>query len=301
VGAAEKLEDVKLETADPAVVVDLAQYKRRRSRAALRIASGRSHLRYEPASGPCSYLFDGIDHPLRIARPGASTNFYYYEVDLAGNVRGLRASGGASLGGYRYSAFGQTLEDTSMVTQPLRWKGRWFSPVAGGTYDVRARQWSPELGVFLEIDEFAYQDNPTTLWGWPGMAPSRWRDPSGHRKDACDSNDTNCGGYYSPAPPDAPPSPGTFCEAFPQLCGGPPPGGPPPGPGPGGGGGGDQCSAPPPTCPDFGKASTACSEECTLLMGQQPRKKKSQGAGGTNTQFQFQDCFDDCMRFMGCK
>ena len=24
-----------------------------------------------------SYLFDGVDHPLRIARPGASTNYYY--------------------------------------------------------------------------------------------------------------------------------------------------------------------------------------------------------------------------------
>lgn len=59
------------------------------------------------------YLFDGIDHPLRIARPnGATTNYYYYEIDLAGNVRGLRASGGASLGGYRYSAFGQTLESS---------------------------------------------------------------------------------------------------------------------------------------------------------------------------------------------
>jgi RHS repeat-associated protein len=126
-----------------------------------------------------SYLFDGIDHPLRIARPGASTNYYYYEVDLAGNVRGLRASGGASLGGYRYSAFGQTVEDTSMINQPLRWKGRWFSPVAGGTYDVRARQWSPELGVFLEVDEFEFQDRSSTLWGWPGMSPFRKADPSG--------------------------------------------------------------------------------------------------------------------------
>ena len=43
----------------------------------------------------------------------------YFELDLAGNVRGLRASGGASLGDYRYSAFGQTLEDTTMITQPL--------------------------------------------------------------------------------------------------------------------------------------------------------------------------------------
>lgn len=111
-----------------------------------------------------SYLFDGIDHPLRIARPGASTNYFYYEIDLAGNVRGLRANGGASLGGYRYAAFGKTVEDTSLINQPLRWKARWFSPVAGGTYDVRARQWSPELGVFLEIDELNEHDGRTTLW-----------------------------------------------------------------------------------------------------------------------------------------
>jgi RHS repeat-associated protein len=126
-----------------------------------------------------SYLFDGIDHPLRIARPGASTNYDYYEVDLAGNVRGLRASGGASLGGYRYSAFGQTLEDTSLIAQPLRWKARWFSPVAGGTYDVRARQWSPELGVFLSVDEFEFHDRRSTLWGWAHQSPVRYRDPSG--------------------------------------------------------------------------------------------------------------------------
>ena len=123
-----------------------------------------------------SYLFDGIDHPLRI-KQGATTA--YYELDLAGNVRGLRASGGASLGGYRYSAFGQTLEDTSSITQPLRWKGRWFSPVAGGTYDVRARQWSPELGIFLSVDEFRYMSSRGTLWGWPGQNPIRYRDPSG--------------------------------------------------------------------------------------------------------------------------
>jgi RHS repeat-associated protein len=127
-----------------------------------------------------SYLFDGIDHPLRIARPGvASTNYDYYEVDLAGNVRGLRASGGASLGGYRYSAFGQTIEDTSLINQPLRWKGRWFSQVAGGTYDVRARQWSPELGVFLSVDEFRHLSRSNPLWGWPGQNPIRYRDPTG--------------------------------------------------------------------------------------------------------------------------
>ncbi len=74
---------------------------------------------------------------------------------------------------------GQTLEDTSAITQPLRWKARWFSPVAGGTYDVRARQWSPELGVFLGIDEFRFRSKRTTLWGWPGQNPMRFGDPKG--------------------------------------------------------------------------------------------------------------------------
>jgi len=104
----------------------------------------------------------------------------YFETDLAGNVRRLRASGGGDLGGYRYSAFGKTVEDTAAVDQPHRWKGRWYSQVAGGIYDVRARQWSPQLGAFLTIDEFAFHDTTSTLWGWPGQNPIRFRDPTGH-------------------------------------------------------------------------------------------------------------------------
>jgi RHS repeat-associated protein len=96
-------------------------------------------------------------------------------------VRALRASGGADLGGYRYSAFGQTIEDTATANldQPLRWKGRWFSSVAGGIYDVRARQWSPELGVFFVVDEFREFTSHGTLWSWPLQKPVRLADPSG--------------------------------------------------------------------------------------------------------------------------
>ncbi len=124
-----------------------------------------------------SYLFDGIDHPLRIKR---NTTTAYYELDLASNVRALYASGGSPLGGYRYTAFGKTAEDTTTFAQPLRWKGRWHS-VVGGTelYDVRARQWSPELGVFLAIDDYQFHDGKTTLWGWPANNPNRFVDPLG--------------------------------------------------------------------------------------------------------------------------
>ena len=127
------------------------------------------------------YLYDAVDSPLRLTRAGAR---YFYEVDLAGNVRRLRDVNGADLGGYRYTAFGQTetgnsATPTPSIDQPLRWKGRWFVNVAGGLYDVRARWWSPQLGAFLSVDEFAYHDRHSTLWGWPRQNPLRWSDPSG--------------------------------------------------------------------------------------------------------------------------
>ncbi len=128
------------------------------------------------------YLYDGIDHPLRLSRAGVST---FYEVDLAGNVRRLRDSSGNDLGGYRYTAFGQAFPADATtpapaVNQPWQWKGRWFEPVAGGLYEMRARWWSPAVGAFLSVDEYAYHDRNSTLWGWPGQNPVRWRDPSGH-------------------------------------------------------------------------------------------------------------------------
>jgi len=193
-----------------------AEYKHRARRGPRRSAFGKSAPAERLASDAGFYLFDGIDHPLRI-RQGATTA--YYELDLAFNVRRLRASGGVDLGGYRYSAFGQTKSDTAVLAQPLRWKGRWFSSVAGGAYDVRARQWAPEAAAFLSADEFSdtdvaqafdpfgnvpatqdalgmsktpssivdvrrsgfgFHDRHSTLWAWPGQSPVRHLDPSGH-------------------------------------------------------------------------------------------------------------------------
>lgn len=130
------------------------------------------------------YLYDGVDHPLRLKR---GPSIVYYELDLAGNVRRLRGPGGTDLGGYGYTAFGKTVADTATVNQPVRWKGRWYVDAAGGLYDMRGRWWSPELGVFLSVDEFAYHDARSTLWGWPGQNPLRYSDPSGHYARVCRS------------------------------------------------------------------------------------------------------------------
>ena len=162
-----------------------------------------------------TFLYDGVDHPLRLAHYPVTTSvtnqtsprvaeitthltkattFAYYELDLAGNVRRLRAPGGGDLGGYRYSAFGQTLDDSvqdllphppgqivvDLPKQPLRWKGMWRFEVAGTElYDARARMWSPALGSFLSVDEFDWHDPNTTLWGWPNQNPITFADPNG--------------------------------------------------------------------------------------------------------------------------
>ncbi len=107
------------------------------------------------------WLYDGMDHPLEhVDETGARQ---YYEVDLVGNVRRLVAAGGADLGGYRYTAFGETYvadsgtpAPTGAASLPVRWKGRWLEYSTGGIdfYDMRARWWVPQLGVFVTHDSF---------------------------------------------------------------------------------------------------------------------------------------------------
>jgi hypothetical protein len=116
---------------------------------------------------------------------------------------------------------------------------------------VRAREWSPALGAFLQADELEYRDNSTTLWGWAGQSPAlladaRGHDPPGYECAKCgteyDKNvqqcfkfpegsdeEVKCINYFQiqwfdcrdkwcksptppPAPPPPPPRPGKMCE-----------------------------------------------------------------------------------------
>ncbi len=147
-----------------------------------------------------TWLFDGVDHPLRVHARSPDL-VYYYELDLAGNVRRLMRPGGSDAGGYRYTAFGAQMPadattPAAQFDQPLRWKGRLFTEFVpgAGLYDVRARAWSPEMGAFTSIDEYAFHDARSTLWGWPGENPARWSDLTGHNRPPWDPSS----GFFSP-------------------------------------------------------------------------------------------------------
>jgi hypothetical protein len=101
-----------------------------------------------------------------------------------------------------------------------------------GTYDFRARQWSPELGIFLAIDEYEYHDTRSHLWGWPQQNPMRSEIP------------LDAGTRVAVAPLAA----GSTDDWGPDEPGGP--GGSPPLPAPSPGGGDSPCSnGPCPSCP----------------------------------------------------
>lgn len=68
--------------------------------------------------------------------------------------------------------------NATLKDQPMRWKGRWVDALTG-LYDVRARQWAPPIGVFLQIDEYKFHDPQGTLWSWPRLNPVRFGDPTG--------------------------------------------------------------------------------------------------------------------------
>ena len=146
------------------------------------------------------FAYDGVDHPLWAFN--AFLHDYFYELDTLGNVRRLRGhinrTGdgpmplSSDLGGYRYSAFGKLkppdagtpLPTALYEEQPLRWQGRWWNETAGnivasGTYDFRARTWSPQLGSFLQADELGFLTATGTLWSWPGQNPTGLRDRTG--------------------------------------------------------------------------------------------------------------------------
>ncbi len=143
------------------------------------------------------YLYDGVDQPLWMYDAALEATLYF-ELDTLGNVRRLR--GGrrldpsksalpSDLGGYTYTAFGRLLPadsgtpapaiDGQPFDQPLRWQGRWYTSLAGGLYDFRARQWSPALGTFLTADRFGFLTRTGTLWSWPGESPTGLADPTG--------------------------------------------------------------------------------------------------------------------------
>jgi len=123
-----------------------------------------------------SYTFGpGIDNPLLMTRNG---NSYYYVKDGLGSVSAITSESGNVLQEYRYSVFGEIVEQTAdSIENPFTYTAREYDTETGNYY-YRARYYDGGIGRFLSEDYVRRQGEPN-LYGYVRNNSINFIDPQG--------------------------------------------------------------------------------------------------------------------------
>ncbi|WP_458208671.1 RHS repeat domain-containing protein [Haladaptatus sp. NG-SE-30] len=130
---------------------------------------------------------DGVDQPLQIATEGTER---WYHADLVGSIRILTDESGDVVASYSYTPFGEmAASSTGGNYNPLRFTARRLDETLG-TYDFRARQYTPLLGRFIQRDPNGMVDG-TNLYNYSDNNPLTYADPTGTgRKERGNTDET---------------------------------------------------------------------------------------------------------------
>ena len=115
----------------------------------------------------------GLDEPVLMQ---VGTARYYYLFDALGSVIGLTDASGNPVESYRYNAYGQPLQ-ASTVGNPYMFTGRRFDSETG-LYYYRNRYYSPQLRRFIEPDPIGFEGG-MNLYAYVGNDPGNAVDPLG--------------------------------------------------------------------------------------------------------------------------
>jgi RHS repeat-associated protein len=124
-----------------------------------------------------NYTFGlGIDNPLMMNR---TANNYYYTKDGLGSVTALTDSTGNVVHEYKYSVYGEIVEETgNSVENPFTYTSREIDRETGLMY-YRARYYDPELGRFLSEDPIGFLGDNVNLYAITQNNTINFTDPLG--------------------------------------------------------------------------------------------------------------------------
>jgi RHS repeat-associated protein len=108
--------------------------------------------------------------------------YYYYLYNGHGDVVKIVDESGNIVNRYKYDEWGNILEETEEIENPIRYAGEYFDEESG-MYYLRARYYDPVTGRFISKDSYeGTLTNPLSmnLYTYCYNNPLRYIDPSGH-------------------------------------------------------------------------------------------------------------------------
>ena len=123
---------------------------------------------------------------------GSTTNAYYFQRNLLGDVVAIYDTSGNLVAKYLYDAWGNctvSSETTNYAVanaNPIRYRGYYYDDDTG-LYYCNARYYSPKWRRFISPDDTAYLDpesvNGLNLYCYCNNDPVNYADPSGHEPE----------------------------------------------------------------------------------------------------------------------
>ena len=99
------------------------------------------------------FIYDADGRPFAMKRNGA---YYYYILNLQGDVVMLVNASGATVASYEYDPYGKVISATGSMAaiNPLRYRGYYYDQETG-LYFLMSRYYDPAICRFINADSFA--------------------------------------------------------------------------------------------------------------------------------------------------
>ncbi|WP_431686589.1 RHS repeat domain-containing protein [Hahella sp. NBU794] len=111
------------------------------------------------------------------AQAHAEGDLYFIHSDHLGTPQAMTDSAQNVVWKTQQTPFGETVEETSSVVQPLRFPGQYADPESGLSYNY-FRDYDPSLGRYVQSDPIGLQGGLNT-YGYVGGRPLIFIDPPG--------------------------------------------------------------------------------------------------------------------------